>query len=587
MSTGCNRLRIVIAVLAVSLVTLGTETGAEAPRLELGEKPSFGLFQPRVTVEIVGDDGQSFGPAANTFLLDTGASGVLLYPPATTEVAELGFENEGEPFEEAGISGSSFFDVSKPYQLLFNGATTTESIDDVRFLSGSSPPDPTGLMGLNGIVGMPALAGRVTTLNNQSREGAPSLSMAVSFADELPAALTHRFTVPLTELSFPAEGSEPLPTFESLSTLELVSRHGANEQRGPIVLDSGAQVTIISEALANQLGLDANGNDDFADDAIATVPLSGATGTINAPVLVVDEMRIPTEQGFDLVWRNAEVVVQDIHPSIPGVLGADFMSGDGNLDFSFLGGGLEGLDLGDLLGDLGGLEDLLGGLGGLEDLLGGLGGLEDLLGGLGGLDDLLGGLGGLDLGGLLGGGGDLFASFPLESYFDRVHFDFREFPDSAGQLVFDLNSSLSAQILNGDHVFNVEDVDDLTQRLGSTDLAFDLDDDGLVTLTDHGILIQDVLGTTAGDANLDGKVDFGDFLTLSNQFGESQAGWSDGDFDADGEVQFSDFLLLSSNFQTTGSARSVPEPTGTILLTCGGLVCLLTWRTKRRTKRRT
>lgn len=52
----------------------------------------------------------------------------------------------------------------------------------------------------------------------------------------------------------------------------------------------------------------------------------------------------------------------------------------------------------------------------------------------------------------------------------------------------------------------------------------------------------------AGDANLDGDVDFSDFLTLSGAFGSEDTTWAHGDFNHDGEVGFADFLLLSRNF---------------------------------------
>ena len=50
-----------------------------------------------------------------------------------------------------------------------------------------------------------------------------------------------------------------------------------------------------------------------------------------------------------------------------------------------------------------------------------------------------------------------------------------------------------------------------------------------------------------GDANLDGKVDFADFLSLSSNFGEPGTR-SDGDFTGDGYVGFQDFLKLTANF---------------------------------------
>lgn len=62
--------------------------------------------------------------------------------------------------------------------------------------------------------------------------------------------------------------------------------------------------------------------------------------------------------------------------------------------------------------------------------------------------------------------------------------------------------------------------------------------------------------TAPGDANLDGKVDFSDFVTLSSHFGQNaSSGWDLGDFNYDGVINFADFILLSSNF-----GRSVAQP---------------------------
>jgi len=52
-----------------------------------------------------------------------------------------------------------------------------------------------------------------------------------------------------------------------------------------------------------------------------------------------------------------------------------------------------------------------------------------------------------------------------------------------------------------------------------------------------------------GDANLDGFVNFADFLMLSTNFGkEVDAVWADGDFNGDERVDFADFLLLAEEF---------------------------------------
>lgn len=98
--------------------------------------------------------------------------------------------------------------------------------------------------------------------------------------------------------------------------------------------------------------------------------------------------------------------------------------------------------------------------------------------------------------------------------------------------------------------------------------------------------------TTYGDANLDGKVDFSDFVTLSEHFGQTvgPGGWAMGDFNYDGKVDFADFILLSSNFGTLAPAQTaqirtwettVPEPASLGILAIGAMGLL----TRRRRKR--
>ena len=73
------------------------------------------------------------------------------------------------------------------------------------------------------------------------------------------------------------------------------------------------------------------------------------------------------------------------------------------------------------------------------------------------------------------------------------------------------------------------------------------------------------LSSLPGDLDLDGQVQFSDFLAFSNNFG-GEGRYTDGDVDCDGVVQFSDFLSLSGNFGNTANAHAVPEPNGTQLL---------------------
>ena len=62
-------------------------------------------------------------------------------------------------------------------------------------------------------------------------------------------------------------------------------------------------------------------------------------------------------------------------------------------------------------------------------------------------------------------------------------------------------------------------------------------------------LVQNVIGTRAGDTDLDGDVDERDFTLLAAEFGQSDVSWGAGDFDGNGTVDFSDFNLLTNNFR--------------------------------------
>ncbi len=96
-------------------------------------------------------------------------------------------------------------------------------------------------------------------------------------------------------------------------------------------------------------------------------------------------------------------------------------------------------------------------------------------------------------------------------------------------------------------------IDDLTFFFGTADGSFE----------------GPVFPGIPGDANLDGTVDFADFLLVSSTFG-MPGGWGDGDFDDSGAVDFGDFLILSQHFNQSMTPglrppTTVPEPSGLFL----------------------
>jgi autotransporter-associated beta strand protein len=74
--------------------------------------------------------------------------------------------------------------------------------------------------------------------------------------------------------------------------------------------------------------------------------------------------------------------------------------------------------------------------------------------------------------------------------------------------------------------------------------------------------------TLAGDANLDGHVNFADLLVVAQNYNKSidTAGnpvdWADGDFNYDNKVNFADLLLISQNYSKTLSAGQLAQLPG-------------------------
>jgi hypothetical protein len=79
-----------------------------------------------------------------------------------------------------------------------------------------------------------------------------------------------------------------------------------------------------------------------------------------------------------------------------------------------------------------------------------------------------------------------------------------------------------------------------------------------------------------GDVNGDFVVDAADYIILKQNFGMTDAGWSDGDFNLNGTVDWDDLQLLMANFGTRsiGGAPAIPEPATLGLLAIGALAIL-------------
>src|SRR5262249_46869214 len=134
-------------------------------------------------------------------------------------------------------------------------------------------------------------------------------------------------------VDFPASGQQPggpIPTMAPLPFLNVNLRDDGNEQQGKFLLDTGAQLSIISTKTAIALGLDKNHNGTLADEALDHVDVGGVGGTVTIPLVAVDRASVTTSQGPGLVWTDLLMGVEDIDvpngPSIAGVFGMDYLT---------------------------------------------------------------------------------------------------------------------------------------------------------------------------------------------------------------------------------------------------------------------
>ncbi len=324
--------------------------------IELGPSDNIALDQPRVAIELIKDldpdpdanQWASVGPSVfNTFLLDTGANSVLAMATAVADMINppIPYETEGL-FEEVGVGGRHPMDISASYRFDFAGTTgQRHTIENTRILSDAD--NDFSMFGPWGIVGMPSMANRVTTLDMRGWSGGGTglddLYMKTFFDDHVPGDEQHRYALHVdNRLAFDPQDylveGEP-PIWADIPFLTAIPTHNGLGQEGDFLFDTGAQMSLISSELAMAIGLDSNGDGvlDYRDDAyLGSETIGGVGGTKTVPVFAIDEVRVPvtqlaTGQTVELVWTDLQWLVLDIDvgedkPVLDGVFGSDLLT---------------------------------------------------------------------------------------------------------------------------------------------------------------------------------------------------------------------------------------------------------------------
>ncbi|MCA9213170.1 MAG: lamin tail domain-containing protein [Planctomycetales bacterium] len=120
--------------------------------------------------------------------------------------------------------------------------------------------------------------------------------------------------------------------------------------------------------------------------------------------------------------------------------------------------------------------------------------------------------------------------------------------------------------LNGDLVVDVQDIDLMCSVVRSNNgiPRFDLNGDGVVSDLDMFFLVEDILGTSVGDVNLDGIFNSTD-LVLIFRVGEYEdgiagnSGWADGDWNCDGDFSSRDLVTAFQRGKYSQAATGLDD----------------------------
>lgn len=552
----------IAGALAIGTALLPTAT-ALSQEYVLGSADVIALDQPRIVFGIT-DEFAPGGPdvlgplGTNTALLDTGANGVLLvagsyavgedygYPLYSFDYDGSGTIDSNEhtaQYAELGVAGATLLDVHDAQGLRILDSSGEELLigTDLRTFGSEDLNFP----GLDAIVGMPAMAGRVVDIDLRSLQDPLNFDfLSTIFYDDISEVAFESatsFNVPLRII--PPEHTDTTlpeslrPTFSGLPAIDGVDlRHTGGSNSGgqtleatdySFLVDTGGQLSIFSEDIATDLGIDflqtlANGG-----DVIDYIEVGGIGGSALMPIVNIDRLAFPTTDGIDLILTDLQVGILNI-----GGAPFDAVFGMNMLTSGYL----------DLLLPTGG-------------------------------------------GGVLTSGDDpsLVADFLPDGDFP-VWFTVQEMiQDGVIGVSFEELSALAAQGLitnDFDDLLQVyTDLYNLEQELGLTPeeptgpvfdkIVFDF------TATDGTALMRLDLHTLKqmGDANGDGMVDEDDLAIVNINFG-AFGDEADGDLNGDGIVNDEDLTLVLRNFgQSLPSATDVPEP-GSALLLGLGLLCL-------------
>lgn len=320
--------------------------------------------------------------------LDTGASGVLISKSTAdalgVTVLRTGADRRTPEiiFHDIGIGGTDQFHVSEPLHVSFGPYQALGGLAPDHLLQPAGGPWNCQVGPLSGggiletligginILGMPAMVGRIVYMDprpvNRMDDVMQVKLLTPEQARQANLPKTDRHIVlsygdfgPFTTVE-PANARRPItapnpfigpdPTGKNpRKSAPIVLTHRGRKSEASWLLDTGAAASMISVRQAERLGIRyKEGTQGTASPVLEGVPrekqftlaVGGIGGMKTSAGFYVEEMRIPTTEGDDLVYRPAPVLVNDItveHPqtkqqvTLDGVLGMNFLVASANV----------------------------------------------------------------------------------------------------------------------------------------------------------------------------------------------------------------------------------------------------------------
>ncbi len=276
--------------------------------------------------------------AINWAYYDTGASGILL---SYETASQMGIAVEtNSVFVDVGVGGEDYFYVSEPLYISIKPYSL--DLGDFEFFGTLEEEDLSGfepagqfrvqitqtqadeLIGPIDLMGVPTMAGRVIVLDanasnippDDNEFALPGFFNAYPYSPQHPNIPPSDFQIPLRFEKYIQPDNPlnvpPLPVLAYNPVIDNITiKHGSQNSTGTWLLDTGGMVSLISIQQAQMLGLvDANGN-PLVETAFS-VAIGGVGGIVEIPGFSIDELSVPTINGFKLIYKNAMVAVHDI-----------------------------------------------------------------------------------------------------------------------------------------------------------------------------------------------------------------------------------------------------------------------------------